>query len=441
MKISVQGVSFAYSKKTALSEIDLEVHPGEILALVGPNGAGKSTLLRAISGALRPQKGVIYLDFQRVRDFSPRELARKLAMVEQGAQPSFDLTVQELVELGRIPHLGRLQGAGPADRAAVERALAWTNLSHLRGRKWSELSGGERQRALLAMAFAQEPEVLLLDEPTAHLDVAHQIELMQIIKGYAEQGGTVVMALHDLNLAASFAHRLALLHEGRLLACGQPREVLTPALLREAFGVQAVVRTNPLTGRIYVHFSLASEGKSKPKRGRLFIFGGGGSVEHLLPHLAEEFAVVVGVVAPLDSDYQMAQALGIPAITEAPFSPVSDESYSQLCRALAEAEAVVVGPTWFGPGNLRALEAVASCAGTKPVLIVDAENIKTRDFTGGRATALVQKLLEKGAQPVQEKNLFSALGSLFPSSVTNSVSQSAAGYLEAERRYPDGEPG
>ncbi|MFN3346875.1 MAG: ABC transporter ATP-binding protein, partial [Candidatus Bipolaricaulaceae bacterium] len=357
MKVRIRGLSLAYSAVPVLDGVDLAVQEGEILAVVGPNGAGKSTLLRAISGALRPQKGVIYLDFRVVWDFSARERAQKLAMVEQGAQPAFDLTVQELVELGRLPHLGRLQGFRAADAAAVAQALAFTGLAHLAHRRWSELSGGERQRALLAMALAQEPEVLLLDEPTAHLDVAHQIELMQLITGFAGKGGTAILALHDLNLAAAFAHRVALLCRGRLLACGTPAEVLTPALLREAFGVEALVRTHPLTGRVHVHF-LLNPPRAEKKKGRILVLGGGGSVEDLLPHLAAEFAVTLGVVAALDSDYQVAQALGIPVITEAPFSPISDAAYAELCRSIEEAEAVVVGPTWFGPGNLRMLEAL-----------------------------------------------------------------------------------
>ena len=412
MKVTVRNLSFAYSARPTLIDVDLEVQKGEILAVVGPNGAGKSTLLRAISGALRPQKGVIYLDFRITWEFPARERAQKLAMVEQGAQPAFDFTVQELVELGRLPHLGRWQGFRRVDAAAVAQALTFAGLTHLACRRWSELSGGERQRTLLAMAFAQEPEILLLDEPTAHLDVAHQIESMQLIAKFAEKGGTVIMAIHDLNLAAAFAHRLALLHHGRLLACGTPQEVLTPALLREVFGVEAAVRVHPLTGRVHVHFLLTpSRPRLERRKGRVLVLGGGGSVEDLLPPLAAEYEVILGVVAPLDSDYQVAQALGIPAITEAPFSPISDTAYAELCRSLAEVEAVVVGPTWFGPGNLRMLEALVSC-NEYPVLIVDAEGAPARDYTGGRATALLQALLAQGARPVSKKEVLSALSSL-----------------------------
>lgn len=228
MRITVQGVSVRYASHPALVEAGLSVKEGEILALVGPNGAGKSTLLRTIAGTLRPQAGAVYLDLRNVQEIPAKRRAKILAMVEQGAVPSFDFTVRELVELGRIPHVNRLARLGKGDEEAVEKALRLCGLAELSSRRWSELSGGERQRALLAMAFAQEPRVLLLDEPTAHLDVAHQIELMQLIASWAEEGITVIMALHDLNLVAAFAHHLVLLHRGKIVAQGRPPEVLTP---------------------------------------------------------------------------------------------------------------------------------------------------------------------------------------------------------------------
>lgn len=411
MRITVQGVSVNYVSHPALADVNLSVADGEILAIVGPNGAGKSTLLRAIAGALRPQKGVVYLDFRNVREFSVRERARILAMVEQGMVPSFDFTVRELVEFGRIPHKGRFSGWSAQDEAAVERALQLTGLANMAHRRWSELSGGERQRALLAMAFAQEPKVLVLDEPTAHLDIAHQIELMQLVTAWAEKGMTVIMALHDLNLAAAFAHRLVLLSQGRIVAQGKPQEVLVPSILREVFGQDALVRVNPYTGKVYVHFLLERR-RTPRKMGRVLILGGGGSVEELLPLLAGEYEVTLGVVSPLDSDYRAAQALGIRVITEAPFSPVSARALEEFRRALKQAQAVVVGPTWIGPGNLALLEILAADAQGKPVFIVDAEGFSARDFTQGRTTFLLHRLLSRGAKSVEPRELLPYLRAL-----------------------------
>jgi len=411
MTVTVQGVSFAYAAHPVLEGVDLVVGEGEILAIVGPNGAGKTTLLKTIAGALRPQKGLVYLDFREAHHFPARERAKLLAMVEQGMAPGFDFTVRELVELGRIPHLGRLDRLGPEDREAVERALAWAGLTELAHRRWSELSGGERQRALLAMAFAQEPKLLLLDEPTAHLDVAHQIGLMQLISSWAKQGLTVIMALHDLNLAAAFSHRLVLLQRGRIRACGPPHAVLTPTNLREVFGEEAVVRVNPYTGQIYVHFFRPPQ--PKRKLGQILVIGGGGGVEDLLPILASEYAVTLGVISPLDSEYRIAQALGIPVIAEAPFSPVSSAACAEFCHALEGAQAVVVGPTWFGWGNLILLEILVERARAKPILVVDADSFPERDFTGGQATTLIRTLLACGAKPVRKEELLRALSALW----------------------------
>ena len=252
MKISLQNLGFAYDSQPVLGAITLELGDGEILALVGPNGSGKSTLLRNIAGILRPTRGAIYLDFKEARlplaRLTPRELARLLGAVEQERHVGFDFTVRELVELGRLPHLGRLERLGPKDHEAVQRAMELTHLEEFADRPISTLSGGERQRAFLAIALAQEPKALLLDEPTAHLDINYQLEIMEIIRERANAGLTVIMALHDLNLAAHYADRMALLHRGRILALGRPEEVLTPERIKEAFGVEVAVARSPLTG-------------------------------------------------------------------------------------------------------------------------------------------------------------------------------------------------
>ncbi len=265
MRIKVEKLTFAYDGKPVLREVTLEVRPGEVLALVGPNGSGKSTLLRNIAGALRPHTGAVYLDFKRVPDFTPKELARRLAAVEQDRHVGFDFTVKELVELGRLPHLGRFQRLREADREAVARALRLAGIEGLAERPLSTLSGGERQRVFLAMALAQEPEVLLLDEPTAHLDVSYQLEFMELVRERAHAGLTVVMALHDLNLAARYADRIGLLREGRLRALGPPEEVLTPELLREVFGVTVRVHRDPTGGLFIAPLAPAGAGRSEPE--------------------------------------------------------------------------------------------------------------------------------------------------------------------------------
>jgi iron complex transport system ATP-binding protein len=253
MRIVLERVSAGYGKDLALREVDLEIGEGELLAVIGPNGAGKTTLLRVISGALQPSAGTVYLDGRPLSELGPREVARRIGAVAQIPEASFDFTVAELVELGRLPRLRFPDRLTERDRAAVKRALELVGLTGLAERRLSTLSGGERRKAFIAVALAREPTGLLLDEPMAHLDLKAQLELLFLFREWAGEGVTVVATCHDLNLAATFP-RLALLGGGRLLACGPPTEVLTREGVREAFGVEVEVSRDPLTGAVQLRY-------------------------------------------------------------------------------------------------------------------------------------------------------------------------------------------
>lgn len=223
-----------------LQDISFAVQPGEWIALIGPNGAGKSTLLRAASGLL-PFDGQILLKGRPVGDWSARERAREVALVRQHAEPTAAFTAAETVALGRAPHVGWLSALHAADREAVANALDAMDLTDLAHRPVTQLSGGEQQRVLLAQALAQDAQLLLLDEPTAHLDVRHQLDLLSRSKALAKAGRTVIAAVHDLEMAARFADRLLVLDRGRLVANASPAEVLTPDLVRDVFSVDAEI--------------------------------------------------------------------------------------------------------------------------------------------------------------------------------------------------------
>ncbi len=244
--IRVENLTFAYDGRPVIEGITLDVKAGELLALVGPNGSGKTTLLRAISGVLPAGQGAVYLDFdenhpQMVTKLSARELARSLAVVEQEVHVAFDFTVREIVSLGRLPHAHKLKSFSVPDQRVVEEAMQRVEIEQFADRNIHALSSGERQRVFLAMALAQEPKVLLLDEPTAHLDLKYQIEIMELVRGLADQGLTVMAALHDLNLAARYSDRVAVLSQGRFAGCGPPREMLTSELIQKVWGVQVEV--------------------------------------------------------------------------------------------------------------------------------------------------------------------------------------------------------
>lgn len=247
--ITVDGVSLGYGSVVAVECLKFQVFRGEVLALVGPNGAGKTSLLRILNRLLTPSRGAVYLDGRDLKRLSAAAVAREAALVASEGEQNLLFTVREAVALGRLPHLGPLQREGKPDRDAVDRALALTDLDVLADRPLSTLSGGQAQRVFLARALAQEPRILLLDEPTAHLDLGHQVRFLQLVRGLGEDGVTVVVALHDLNLASLYADRLLLMAGGRPQALGEPAEVLDPDLIAAAYGTEVIVQPHPISGR------------------------------------------------------------------------------------------------------------------------------------------------------------------------------------------------
>jgi iron complex transport system ATP-binding protein len=247
--LEARDLTCAYNGQPVLSDLSLAVHPGQVLALIGPNGAGKTTLLRAMARLLRPRKGMLLLGDQQVWQLSPRAVARRLALAPQSNSDTWPLTVEQVVALGRAPHRGWFLPFSTKDREVVQQAMRRTGLEHLRQRLVTQLSGGEQRRVLLARTLAQEPAILLLDEPTTHLDLKYQTEILELVRQLAHRDGlAVVITLHDLNQAALCADRLALLAEGRLLAVGEAEEVLVPSYLAQAYGVPVVVTRHPLYG-------------------------------------------------------------------------------------------------------------------------------------------------------------------------------------------------
>ncbi|NNJ11825.1 ABC transporter ATP-binding protein [Chloroflexales bacterium ZM16-3] len=246
--LAAEGLRCVLGGRDVLDEVRLQVRPGEVLALIGPNGAGKTTLLRALARLLRPLGGAVSLEGQDIWRLRPRPVARRLALAPQGAD-LWPLTVEQFVGLGRAPHRGWLMPLGPDDHAAVRAAMGRTGLESMRERQVTELSGGEQRRAILARALAQEPRVLLLDEPTAALDLKYQAAILAMARRLAHEDGlAVVVTLHDLNQAAGVADRLALLAHGRVQAVGAPDEVLTAELISATYEVPVAVCRHPLDG-------------------------------------------------------------------------------------------------------------------------------------------------------------------------------------------------
>ncbi len=253
MNLSAAKISAGYGGADILQAVSGGVAAGELVALLGPNGCGKSTLLRVLSGVLRPRSGAVTLDGRELPQWTATERAQRVAFVPQSETAAFDFSVRDIALMGRYPHRQKFRSETAQDYEIVAQALADTDITHLAARAVTELSGGEHRRVLLARALAQQTPLLLLDEPTAHLDLTHQAELMLLLRRLiTERGVGVMAALHDLNQAAEFCDRLILMRGGEIVAVGTPELALTADNLRQVYGAEAEIGTNPATGRPFI---------------------------------------------------------------------------------------------------------------------------------------------------------------------------------------------
>ena len=264
--LTLKNVGFRYGEIQALKEIDLQVRPGEILGILGPNGSGKSTLLKIMDGILRPQEGEILIKGNPLEGLKRTHVAKEIAMVSQENYFRFSFSTLEVVLMGRFPHLKRLQFEGKRDMEVALDALRATRTLELAERSIHKLSGGERQRVHIARALAQEPKIILLDEPTSFLDIAHQVQILElIVRLNRELGLTVLMVLHDLNLASEYCTRMILLNNGSISKKGRPEEVITYQNIEEVYKTVVVVKENPLSGKPCVFLVTEDEMKKAGK--------------------------------------------------------------------------------------------------------------------------------------------------------------------------------
>ncbi|MCX5401959.1 ABC transporter ATP-binding protein [Streptomyces sp. NBC_00102] len=248
-RLAARGVTVGYGGRVVIDDLDVSIPSGVVTTIIGPNGCGKSTLLRTLTRLLRPTSGTVVLDGEDIARLRTRDVAKKLGLLPQAPVAPEGLTVADLVARGRHPHQSWLRQWSSDDAAVVARALALTGVSELADRPVDSLSGGQRQRVWISMTLAQGTDLLLLDEPTTYLDLAHAIDVLDLVDDLHESGRTVVMVLHDLNLATRYSDNLIVMRDGAILAQGHPREVITTGLLREAFGLRAEVIEDPVGDR------------------------------------------------------------------------------------------------------------------------------------------------------------------------------------------------
>ncbi|GAA0251750.1 ATP-binding cassette domain-containing protein [Haladaptatus pallidirubidus] len=416
--IRIENVAVTLGESRILDGVDASIPDGQFVGLVGPNGAGKTTLLRAMNGALSPDSGRVLVGDDAMADLSSKAGSRRVATVPQETTLSFDFDVRNVVAMGRNPY--RTRFGNDADgrtgdavenggRDVVERAMERTDVARFADRSITAVSGGERQRVLLARALAQDTPVLLLDEPTASLDINHQVRTFELVRELVREGKTVVAAIHDLNLAAHYCDTLLLLDSGSVLASGPPAEVLAERTLREAFDARAVVSSHPVTGSTYVT-ALPEQSARREGDGRIHVVGGGGTVSRLLYVLsAAGYDVSVGVLNEGDSDLETARLLGLETVVEEPFAPIGSDALESLEAEIRDSDLTVLGDVEIGSGNLVNLEAVSEA---DSVVVVEERPFEARNYAGSTAVALYRELCERG-RVVAPDDLLSAVEDAF----------------------------
>lgn len=334
--IRLDDITLSLGDVSVLDEITLSVDEEEFVALVGPNGAGKTSILRTVNGIFEPDSGAVEIDGQRVTELTAKALARRVATVPQDTHVDFSFTAEQLVEMGRTPYRSRLDWSFQSD--PVDAALTRTETTHLRDRPVDELSGGERQRILLARALAQEPRALVLDEPTANLDINHQIQMLQLVRSITTEGRAAIAAIHDLELAARYCDRLLLVEDGAVQVRGPPETVLSHDRLATAFETETAVTTNPVTGTPTV----TALGDRPKLDSHVHVAGSGPRATAAIRTLWRTgFEVTAGILPEGDVATMLARRLDVDIVTSHAFEPPS-ESQREDALALAEgADAVV----------------------------------------------------------------------------------------------------
>lgn len=433
----VRGLRVALGDRRVLGPLDLAVPPGTFMGILGPNGSGKTTLLRALTGTVQPQAGLMLLEGRRPSELSSRELARRVGVVPQQFSLDFSFTVSEMVAMGRYAHgsssradrraAGTAAAAAAISAAAVEAtrageaagftrstpgggaatdgeavaaALAETGLTDLSARLVTQLSGGERQRALIAQTLAQDTPTLLLDEPLNNLDLNHQLEIMQLLARLHDAGRTIVVVLHDLNMAAQYCDELVLLDQGLVAARGRPADVLDPRLILDVFRVRVAVHRQGRKPYITPLWTSPQKRSADESGTKVHVMAGGGAASEIIEDLVlHGFTPSVGIVSVFDTDYATAQRYELDVVSAPPFQPFPPDAVTQLETLVAGAEVVVVAPVYFGTGNLELLRVVLRAAQMgKIVLLAEQPPIPERDLSDGVATRLYNELTAYGAQ-------------------------------------------
>ncbi|HBF5456766.1 TPA: ABC transporter ATP-binding protein [Clostridioides difficile] len=348
--LKTNNLSVGYNNKVVISNINVEVKDGEILCLLGSNGAGKTTLLRSLSKLISPIKGEIYLNGVNISCISRKALSKKMALVLTNRLLGDLMTVQDIVNIGRYPYTGFFGNLSKKDLIMVDEALESVDALHLKKRYFDELSDGEKQKVLVARALVQEPEIIILDEPTTHLDIKHRLELINILKKLSkEKSISVILSLHEIDIALKSCDKVALIKNNKVIAYGQPEDVVDEDIINSLYELDDK-NFNSLLGSVEI---------SNKSKNEVFIIGGGGKATPIYRAFTKKgIGLYSGIIHENDIDYEIGRTMGIKMFTESPFEAISDESFNLAIRNLNDSKIIIDTGFSVGETNKRNIDII-----------------------------------------------------------------------------------
>jgi len=388
--VVIKNLDYSIDDVKILKDINLCVGRGEFVGLIGPNGAGKTTLLKCIGGIYSYNSGEIYVNHLNIKHTDCKKVAREVSLMHQNTHITFPFPAIDVVLTGRYPYLKRFETESSEDYRIARKYMSYTDTLKFESKPVTNMSGGERQRVLFAKVLTQETDLILLDEPTASLDISHEEQIFKYCNELVANGKTAIVAVHDLKLASRYCSRLVLMKDGEIISDGSVEEVLTPENLSVAYGVRAVVYKNRITGLLDFYTHKLEHGKSRKK---IHVIGGGGSASGIIRQLFEYgHEVSTGVLFPGDSDLQCADVFGIKTVVSEPFNGISEQYFNKNVEYIKDADLTVLCNMPFGIQNIKNLEA-ASFA--KNLVIIEDDPPMSRDYTCGQALKIYEKLAQK----------------------------------------------
>lgn len=341
--LKTDNLIVGYEKKKVVDGVDIQGLKGQVVCLLGANGAGKTTILRTLSGLLAPLQGVVFLKDQNIATIDRKELAKQLSIVLTKRLSGEMMSVYEVVSMGRYPHTGFFGRLTAEDERKIEEALQTVHASHLTERFFDELSDGEKQKVLVARAFVQEPEVMILDEPTTHLDIRHRLELIDILKRLSkEKGITVMLSLHEIDIALKSCDQVVLVHNGKILASGVPEEVVNESIINQLYGIENGTYNN-LLGSVEIANSSASD---------VFVIGGGGYGTPVYRILTRHgIGLTTGILHENDVDFEVARTIGLDILREKVFEPIQEKTFLQALKKVDAVPSIIDAGSPIGTGN------------------------------------------------------------------------------------------